>query len=216
MGAFVNSVIQGDCIEVMSRLPAASIDFVLTDPPYVARYIERSGRKIANDDNHRWMLPAFSELHRVLKPDRCCLSFYGWNQAARFLDAWRRCGFVPIRHFVFVKRYASRTFHTRMCHEQAYLLAKGRPAVPVNPPKDVIEWEYVGNQLHPTQKPVSALRPLVEAYSAPGDLILDPFAGSGTTGVAALQTGRRFILIEKIAEYVFAARKRLKGPPEFG
>jgi DNA modification methylase len=111
------------CIEVLKRLPRASIDLILTDPPYVVRYQDRGGRKIANDDNTHWIRPAFTELYRVLKPDRYCLSFYGWGRAGRFLWAWRECGFHPVGHFVFIKSYASRTSHTRMHHEQAYLLA---------------------------------------------------------------------------------------------
>ena len=54
-----------------------------------------------------------------------------------------------------------------------------------------------GNRTHPTQKPVAALLPLICAYSRPGDIVLDPFAGSGSTGFAARSCGRRFILIEK-------------------
>jgi hypothetical protein len=52
---------------------------------YVTHYFDRSGRRIANDANSRWIFPAFWELHRVLKPDSYAVSFYGWGNAERFL-----------------------------------------------------------------------------------------------------------------------------------
>ena len=98
-----------------------------------------------------------------------------------------------------------------MRHENAFLLAKGRPPEPVKPPSDVIQWNYAGNKLHPTQKPVSILKPLVEAYSSPNDVVLDPFGGSGSTGVAAMRTGRNFILIEHDRSYHEIAAERLRA-----
>ena len=208
--ALPNQVILGDCTQVMRQMPAESVDFVLTDPPYLVNYRDSSGRSIANDDNTRWMFPAFSELYRVLKPDSYCISFYGWSKADRFLSVWRECGFRPVGHFVWVKRYASCVRHSQMRHEQAYLLTKGDPKAPPCPPVDVLPWKYTGNRLHPTQKPVCSLTPLIEAYSKPNDIILDPFGGSGTTGAAARLCHRRFILIEKDAAYHRAASERLR------
>lgn len=71
--------------------------------------------------------------------------------------------------------------------------------------------------VHPTQKPVAVMRWIIEELTNPGDLICDPFMGSGTTGVAAIQTGRRFIGVEKDAAYFKIAQKRLAGaqPPLF-
>jgi adenine-specific DNA-methyltransferase len=207
----VNQITHGDCLQVLRRLPDDCADLVLTDPPYLVRYQDTSGRRIANDDNSRWMYPAFSELYRVLKPNRFCISFYGWSKADRFLSAWRECGFRPVGHFVWVKRYASSVRLVQMKHEQAYLLAKGNPSLPACPPADVLPWKYTGNRLHPTQKPVESLTPLIGAFSQPRDIIVDPFGGSGTTAIAARQMGRRFILIEKDAGYFRAATERLRN-----
>jgi len=214
-GAFWNAqehldrITLGDCISEMKRLPASCADLVLTDPPYVAHYRDRNGRSIANDDNCNWIFPAFAEAYRVLKPDSFCISFYGWNKADQFLAAWRKCGFRPVGHFTWVKRYASSVGFSRMCHECAYLLVKGSPQKPANPPPDVLPWSYTGNKLHPTQKPVPSLIPLIEAYSSPGSTVLDPFGGSGSTGVAARECGRRFMLFEKDPVYFEAAKQRL-------
>jgi site-specific DNA-methyltransferase (adenine-specific) len=212
ISAFLGQVICGDCISVMQTMPSESVDFALTDPPYIVHFQDRSGRRVSNDDNDRWLQPAFSKLFRVLKKNTYCISFYGWNTADRFLKAWRQSGFIVLGHFVFVKRYASFVRRVQMKHEQAYLLAKGNPFIPEEPPGDVLPWRYTGNRLHPTQKPVSTLLPLIHAFSKPNDIILDPFCGSGTTGVAAHQCGRRYVLIEKNAEYCQAAARRLQSP----
>lgn len=207
--SFVNRVIEGDCLDIMKTMPAECVDLVLTDPPYLARYVPRDGRSIVGDDDNRWLHPAFAELFRILKPDRFCVSFYGWNQAERFLWTWKKIGFVPVGHLVFVKDYPSKTGFTRGHHELAYVLAKGEPKRPIEPLRDVIQWTYSGNALHPNQKPLSVLTPLVVSFSEPGDVVFDPFAGSGTTGIAARQCGRQFILIEKLSRYYQAARDRI-------
>lgn len=209
----INQVINGDCQEVLRQLPSASVDMVLTDPPYLVRYQDKAGRRIINDDNNRWMFPAFAELYRVMKPDSYCVSFYGWGRADRFLNVWRECGFHPVGHFVWVKQYASTVRHVQMKHESAYLLAKGFPKLPANPPPDVLPWKYTGNRLHPTQKPVASLTPLIEAFCPVGGIVLDPFGGSGSTGIAARMLKRRFILIEKDAGYYAAAHNRLTARP---
>ena len=206
-------IMQGDCIEELRKLRVESVDFVLTDPPYLVKYKDRDGRSIQNDDNSRWIFPAFKELYRVLKPNSFCVSFYGWSKAEKFLCAWKECGFQPIGHFVWVKRYASCVRHTQMKHEQAYLLAKGNPPLPKNPPPDVLPWQYTGNKLHPTQKPVACLTPLIEAYAPSHGVVLDPFAGSGSTGAAALVCRRRCILIEKDAAHYETIRARLEAMP---
>ena len=69
--------------------------------------------------------------------------------------------------------------------------------------------ERLKDPKHPTQKPLVVMRKLVELASKPGDVILDPFAGVGSTGVAALELGRRFIGIDAEEDYVKAGRKRL-------
>jgi site-specific DNA-methyltransferase (adenine-specific) len=209
----LNGVTCGDCIDVMAHMPARSVDFVLTDPPYLVRYHDRSGRRVINDDNDAWLKPAFTQVHRVLKPDSLCVSFYGWNKTDVFMAAWRDAGFRIVGHIVFRKRYASSARHLSYTHEQAYLLAKGFPAFPDRPPPDVIDWHYSGNRLHPTQKPVQSLKPLISAFTKPGDIVLDPFSGSGSTLVAARELGRRFIGIDLDPDHHRTATARLKEQP---
>ena len=210
-----NTVLLGDCLDILPRLPRQSVDFVLTDPPYLARYVSRDGRRVPNDDNDGWLKPAFAEIHRVLARDRFAVSFYGWPHADKFLAAWRGAGFRIVGHLVFPKRYTSMTRLVRYQHECAYLLAKGDPKQPAATISDVIAWTYSGNRLHPTQKPLPVLLPLVEAFSAPGGLVLDPFAGSGSSLLAAKKLGRDWLGIELDAEYHATARARLafEGDP---
>jgi len=121
-----------------------------------------------------WLFPAFAELHRVLAPNSFCISFYGWPHADRFLMAFRKAGFRPVGHLTFPKRYTSSRGFLRCQHENAYLLAKGRPKEPEYTIGDVIDWTYSGNKVRPTQKPLPCLLPLIETFSAPGDLVLTP------------------------------------------
>lgn len=147
----INQVLQGDCTRVLRTLPNEVVDLVVTDPPYGVRYQDGFGRTIANDDNLSRVLGAFTELYRVLKPNSVCISFYGWSQVDAFFRAWRHAGFRPVGHIVWVKEYASRTHYLRYRHEQAYVLAKGRPALPAEPLDDIQPWTYSGNPDHPTQ-----------------------------------------------------------------
>lgn len=210
-----NRIIHGDCTEVLSTLPASSVDLVVTDPPYGVRYRDRKGRSIANDDCLDAVLAAFPQLYRVLKPDSLCVCFYGWNRIDEFFAAWTAAGFRPVGHIVWHKGYASSTRFLEARHEQAYLLAKGRPSLPAEPISDVQPWIYSGNRSHPTEKAVSILTPLIESFSQRGDLVLDPFSGSGSTAVAAALSGRRYLGIELEARYCAIAERRLEGVARF-
>jgi site-specific DNA-methyltransferase (adenine-specific) len=206
---FLNTITQGNCIDVMRQMPANSVDFILTDPPYLVNYRDRSGRTIQNDANADWLKPAMREAYRVLKQDKVAIMFYGWTKVDAFFDAWKAAGFQPIGHLVFRKTYSSKSRFLSYQHEQAYLLAKGRPPLPKQPLTDVMDMPYSGNKLHPTQKPVAALAPLIRSFSLPGELVLDPFAGSGSSCAAALLTGRRYSGIELDSEYFQQASERI-------
>jgi adenine-specific DNA-methyltransferase len=139
-----NSILHGDCIDILGGITAASVDFVLTDPPYLVRYESRDGKRVRNDDNSAWLHPAFAQIYRVLKPGSYCVSFYGWNRVDRFVAAWSAAGFRIVGHLVFRKKYASGGKLLRYTHECAYLLAKGNVVPPSQPIQDVIDWKYTG------------------------------------------------------------------------
>ncbi len=206
----LNHLHLGDCTQIMRLIPDSSVDLIVTDPPYLVNYRSRDGRTIAGDVNGDWLKPACAEMFRVLRHNRFVISFYGWNHADKFITAWRAAGFRIVGHFVFAKHYASRRGFTQARHECAYLLAKGNPQTPTHALPDVMPWgKYTGNRLHPTQKPLEILRPLIKSFSDIGDVVLDPFAGSGSTLLAARQLHRSWIGIEMDATYHRHAANRL-------
>jgi len=208
---FANSIIHADCVKVLPMLPDHSVDFILTDPPYLVNYKPRDGRTVSNDSNAAWLKPAFAQMYRALARDGYCFTFYGWPHADRFMEAFRAAGFRPVGHFSLLKKYSSSTGHVRCQHECAYLLAKGNPGRPSNPLADVIEWgENTGNRHHPTEKSISALLPVIETYCPPNGTVLDPFAGSGSSLLAAKMRGRNYIGIEMDLTYHVIARGRLQ------
>jgi site-specific DNA-methyltransferase (adenine-specific) len=210
MTILTNTILHADCNKALPTLKNESVSFILTDPPYLVRYKPRDGRAVSGDDNAAWLKPAFAQMYRVLQSDGFCFTFYGWPHADRFMEAFRAAGYRPVGHFSFPKQYVSSVGHVRCQHECGYLLAKGNPARPRHPLSDVIQWsDNTGNKLHPTQKPISILLPLVETYSAPQETVLDPFAGSGSTLMAAKSLGRSYIGIELDAKYHAVASRRL-------
>lgn len=92
-----NTIIHGNCIEIMSHLPARSVDFIVTDPPYIARYRphkNNAGQTVSNDENGEWLKPSFAEMFPVLKNDSCAISFYGWPKLDLFSTPGNRRDFA--------------------------------------------------------------------------------------------------------------------------
>ncbi|HUQ92784.1 MAG TPA: DNA methyltransferase [Bryobacteraceae bacterium] len=184
---------QDDCRNVLPIFPAEMFDMVVTDPPYLVSDSGRwgSGHEIIEGDSDpSWVLPVFEQIARVLKPDSLCLTFYGWPHADIFFSAWKAVGLRPVSTLVFLKNRIAFGRFTRSQHELAYLLAKGSPAKPKNAVGDVLHWHQAKPQLHPHQKPLGAIGRIIGTYTDEDAVILDPFAGSGTTLLAARRLGR--------------------------
>jgi len=206
-----NQILCGDSAHILKSIDDRSIDFMVTDPPYLVNYKDRDGRKVANDDNAAGVLPVFDEIYRTLKNNSYCISFYGWNNVHLFSKKWHELGFKTVGHIVWAKEYASRKGFAQYCHESAFILAKGYPRQPAEPIKDVQQWHYTGNKSHPTEKAVEVIAPLINCFSKPGDMVLDPFMGSGTTPVAAALNDRRYLGIELEEKYYQIASRRIEG-----
>lgn len=159
------------------------------------------------------MAPCFSQVYRVLKQNSYCVSFYGWQHIEKLMTVWKLLGFHPVVHLVWQKRYPSNRGVVVHMHEQAFVLAKGYPPNPTLRFPDVLPWEYSGNRFHPTEKAVSVIERLIRAFSKPGDIVLDPFCGSGSTLLAARESGRHYIGIEKDPRTYDTLRARLSEPP---
>jgi DNA modification methylase len=211
MNTPVNTLLKADCIRAMRQMSPASVDFILTDPPYIVRFQDRAGRRIRNDDNSAWLKPAFAEMYRILADHSFCVSFYGWTYAERFVTAYKSAGFRIVGHITFRKNYVSSTGYMHSQHECAYLLAKGRPPKLESPISDVMPWAYSGNRHHPSEKSVQTLLPLIEAFSKPGDLVCDPFCGSASTLLASKSLGRSYLGMELDPKYHAIASLRLEA-----
>ena len=212
---FTNELIQGDATQALKAVPDSHADLIVTDPPYLVNYRDRSGRSLANDDNAAGVLPVFPELYRVLKPNSHCVLFCGWSAIAQFSTAWEAAGFRTVGHVIWQKDYTSSKRHVAYRHESAWILAKGNPKTPAEPLPDVQDWVYSGNRSHPTEKSVEIIAPLIRSFSSPGALVLDPFLGSGSAAVAAALSGRNYLGIELEEKYCAIAEKRLAGVARF-
>lgn len=206
---FRNCVITGNCVEVLETLPDACANLVVTDPPYLINYRDRTGRSIKNDDNALWVEPTFKHLYRILQDKSYCVVFCALPSLVPFITAAQQAGFRTLGQIIWNKSYASSSYHLAFHHEQALVMVKGYPTKPLTPLKSVQPWKYTGNTLHPTQKHVDILTPLIESFSNHGDMVLDPFCGSGSTLEAAKISGRAYCGIDLDAGYARIARNRV-------
>lgn len=205
-------IFHGDCLDLLPRFPSGSVDFVLTDPPYLVGYEGRwdgERKAIVGDRDASWVLPAFSEIWRVLKEDSFAIAFYGWPHSDLFAGVFKMVGFRLVSHLVFVKNVWGLGRFTRGRHETAFLLAKGRPKPRGDRPADVFEWTREHDPVHPNQKPTGPLKQLLTAYAPPRGIALDPFMGSGSTLRAAKDLGMKAVGIEIEEKYCRLAASRL-------
>lgn len=181
----------GDCLEFMRTLPDKSVDAVITDPPYGVDYRGNSWDNQIPD----WLTPArriseivfFSTAIRTLweypKPDWICC----WYREA----SNGRSDLGGFNHW-------------------SPLMVYGKPKIKVDSIKlHAIQHAYKYDVGHPSPKPEILMRWMIENTTHEGDTILDPFMGSGTTGVACVQTGRNFIGIEIDPTYFAIAERRI-------
>jgi adenine-specific DNA-methyltransferase len=210
------SIFHGDCRAVLPTLESGSVDLLVTDPPYGVGFTGRHDNKhkpIAGDNDLGWVLPVFAELWRVMRDDSFAVTFYGWPRCDVIVGRIKEVGFRLVSHLVFVKNAFGLGTFSRGQHEVAFLLAKGRPAVPKRVISDVIRWEAEllrAPRLHPNQKPIGVLVPLILTYSEKGQTVLDPFVGSGSTLLAARQCGNSVIGIEIEEGYCKSAVRRME------
>ena len=212
---FRNQIIEGDSAQVLKDVPAGTVDLIVTDPPYLVNYRDRDGRSLRNDTNAGGVMPVFGPMARAMKPNSYAVVFAGWSALPQFTSAWDAAGLRIVSQIIWQKRYASRKSFTEYRHESAFVLAKGNPAKPTHPLPSVMDWVYSGNRRHPTEKAVDILTPLIRSFSKPGDLVCDPFSGSGSTSVAAALTGLAYLGIDIDPAHVTTAQNRLAGVARF-
>ena len=119
-----NSISCGEATATSKTLSTGPVDLIVTDPPHLCRYRDRTGRTLANNDNAAVVLPAFLELYRVFKPGGTCVLFSGRTVIAQFSAAWDRTGFRTVGHIVWFKGYTYSRRHLEHRHESAWVLTK--------------------------------------------------------------------------------------------
>jgi len=211
----MNQIIEGDSAHVLSTVPEGSLDLIVTDPPYLVNYRERDGRQLRNDDNPDGVLPVFAPMAQAMRQNSYAICFAGWSALPQFPAAWQAAGLRIVGQIVWEKPYSSRKSFTQYRHEIAYVLAKGRPAKPQHPLPSVMPWTYSGNRNHPTEKAVEVIAPLIRCFSKRGDLVCDPFSGSGSTSVAAALNDRAYLGIDLDPAHIATAKARLAGVARF-
>lgn len=231
-------LINGNCLEEMAKLPEDSVDLIVTDPPYNLGNFMRArdtnlkemrdnffGEAGWDDlDFGQWLLHMtdfFVQAKRVLKKGGSMIVFMSVIKVESILAVAEKCGLyyktTGIWHKTnpmprnmnlhFINSVEAWIYFTNVTHTGTF--RNGGKALhdfiesPVAPKK---EKQYGG---HPTQKPERVMQHFVETLSNPGDVVMDPFMGSGTTGVVSKRTGRSFVGIELQPDYFQICLKRM-------
>jgi len=210
----INKIIEGDCIKILKELPRNCIDLIITDPPYgdnTAYGI--TNKKIINNENPLINCFALVECYRILKRNSSLYLFTNWKHYPFLTEFILRYTAFKIRHLIVWKKHGfGLGWAFRHQYELILVIEKGKPKYNLRNFADVQNANYINHNLqtHPHEKPVDLIIKMIEHSSKKGDLILDPFCGSGSVCVACQETGRRWIGIELDEGWVGVARERIK------
>ena len=221
---------RGDCYKLLSSIPDKSIDLILTDPPYNLSPYSTGNLKLKwradfNNDIAQWDKRNLDidflaeEFMRILSPKGNMFIFTSYNLLGdlhKKLDplfdtfqilVWhktnpppklRKAGFLNSCELIVCCWQQGHTWNFKNQREMHNFFES-----PICMGKERLK--------HPTQKPLKLLRHLVEISSTEGDLVLDPFMGVGSTGVASIELGRQFMGFEIDHTYYGLAKKRLQN-----
>lgn len=234
-----DSVCHGDALEFLPRLPSRSIDLLVTDPPFAIDFkaqrlnYNRTGSNVLEgyreipagdyaDFTFRWMEEAF----RILSSTGSLYVFSGWNRLKEVLYSLDEAGFTTINHLIWKYQFGVFTKRKFVTSHYHILFAVKDPVHYTfhkieHYPEDVwvINREYwKGRKKTPTKLPYKLVERILSFSSSPGDMVLDPFLGSGTVAVVSRDMGRHFLGFEVVDEYYSFAVERLQnrepGPPQ--
>lgn len=235
---YFNQIVCGDCLEVMRDLPSASIDLVVTSPPYNLKNSTGNGMKagtktgawannplqngyaghsdeMPHDEYVDWQRNCLLEAMRLLKDDGAI--FYNHKrrvQGGLMQDRDDILEGLPVRQIIVWKRAGGFNFNPGYfvpTYEVIYLITKPKfkLAKGKNGYGDVWEFPQEMKNSHPAPFPLALPYRCIESTNA--EVVLDPFSGSGTTALAAKQLDRKYIGIDISPEYCELARNRVKG-----
>ncbi len=205
-----------DCFELIKTIKTNTIDMILTDPPYGMSYVS-GGRKekhdkIANDDNLDWLDNFIKECFRVLKDNTASYFFCSYHNIDIFKRAIEK--HFNVKDILVWEKNNSGMGDLTGCFapkvEFIIFVHKGRKNIIGKRTDNIFKFKKTDNAMHPTQKPTDLCEHMIKKFSDDGDIIFDPFMGSGTTGVSAIQSGRDFIGCEIDDKYFKIANERIK------
>lgn len=219
------NLMHGDCLELMKDIPDGSVDLILTDPPYSV--VTGGGKKNGDNrpsgilyKNNQLMnnIPNFKDwiddAYRVLK--NSCHAYVMTNSInlSKIIDCAEKSGFKLVNILVWEKNNCTPSqYYMKNC-EYTLLFRKGgkRYINNIGLSKTVHRFNnIIGNKAHPTEKPIDLMEFYVRNSSNEGEMVLDMFMGSGSTGVACVNTNRNFIGIELDEKYFEIAKNRIES-----
>jgi DNA modification methylase len=223
----------GDALDVLRGMPDGSVDSVAMDPPYCAGAISEASRTRAAGQGLRsetltrfgwfvgdnmgtaglvWLLRSVAvECRRVVKPSGSMLVFCDWRMLSAVQPAIESAGLRYQNLIVWDKGSMGLGSGFRCQHELVMHFTFGAPEYHDKGTPNVLRSSRVHASVreHQTQKPEDLMGRLLRVITPPGGTVLDPFAGSGTTGVAAVQAGLSFVGIEQSPEHHATAQRRI-------
>ena len=216
-----NVVILGDCLDVLRELPDNSIDSVVTDPPYMIGAISvgnpksKAGTWADMENSAYWFSAWMRECKRVLKPTGYLLCFGNWRSIPVLIRALSLAEMPATSCLVWDKGWIGPSAQNQLRPRYEIVIFSAMPDGKIEnrsaPDIYSCKWHagHMKTTKHPAEKPVELMQYLIRLVTPPGGIVLDPFAGSGSTLVAAKREGFQYIGIEREAEYVEIAKARV-------
>lgn len=209
----LDRIVCGDASHVIRQLPSSSVDLIVTDPPYGdnAAYGPKRVR-IAGNEHPLLGLAVVSSAFRVLKRNASAYMFCSMPHLDFVREFFSRYTRYRLRDVIIwdkVSMNAGTSF--RKQYECVLVLEKGRPRYRDTKMLNLLSVRRVRSRAHPHAKPVGLIKRLIRHSSDEGQVVLDPFLGTGATAVAARELGRRFVGIELDRGYCRAAQARLEA-----
>ena len=208
-------LMHGDCLERMKEISAGSVDLVLTDPPYgmkfVSNYRRQKYKNIKADDSLDWLDSFVREIYRVSKDNTAHYVFCTFHNLDVFKQSIER--YFKVKNIlVWEKNNTSMgdlkaDFAPKV--EFVIFFQKGRRLINGKRDPNIFRFNRTGNKNHPTEKPVDMIEYLLSKFSSDEGVVIDPFMGSGSTGVACRNLNRKFIGIEMDDGYFDIAKERI-------
>ena len=208
----------GDCLEIMDKLieEGVKVDCIICDPPYgmnfKSNYRKEKYKNIKNDNNLDFIEDYFKKCYDVLKEDTHIYCFCSWHNIDKFKIEFEK--YFKLKNIIVWEKNNTSMGDLKGSyapkHEFILYGHKGRRLRNGFRYADIIKANRTNNKLHPTQKPVDLLETFINQSTNKNEIILDGFMGSGSTGVACMNTNRRFIGIELDNNYFNIAKQRIE------